>query len=510
MTKRQVRLARRLAVVTAMVAAFIGTGTVEASAHPLGNFTVNYYEGLTLSANRIGVLVVVDSAELPTYNRIRPAVDTNGDNQVSPAERQAYAAGACGHLAGGLVLTVNDARAALASSSSSFALLPSATLRGLSTGRLTCELAAPVDLRSSTDVAFADRVDATYGWHEITAVGHDVHVTSSSVNNAGDAVAATSISDELRRYPGGLLSSPLNIRVVDMRVAPGAGPAATGAYRVARPNALTAALQPLTKAFERTAGSRQLTVPVVAVAIVLAMLLGAGHAALPGHGKTVMAAYLVGRRGTMRDAMLVGTTVTFSHTVGVLVLGTAIALSAAWVDTTTLQYLGVVSVLLIAGVGAGLLRSTVRARRPSAHPHDHQHDHPHDHPHGHAHGHDHEHHGDAHVHEHGTTPGFTKRGLVSLGIAGGLVPSPSALVVLLSAVALGRTAFGVVLVLGYGIGMALTLMSAGLMLAKVGGATSGLLRGRVAERYVHLLPLLTAALFIVVGCGLAARSPALA
>src|SRR5947199_3212875 len=103
-------------------------------------------------------------------------------------------------------------------------------------------------------------------------------------------------------------------------------------------------------------GRKNLGIGIGVLVVLLSMLLGAGHAALPGHGKTVMAAYLVGRRGTLRDAVLVGTTVTFAHTAGVLALGLAIALSAAWVDATTLQYLGVVSGLLIASVGAGLLR----------------------------------------------------------------------------------------------------------------------------------------------------------
>src|SRR5207248_1043501 len=161
---------------------------------------------------------------------------------------------------------------------------------------------------------------------------------------------------------------------------------------------LTAALAPLARAFERSAGSHDLTLPVVALAIALSVLLGAGHAVLPGHGKTVMAAYLVGRRGTLRDAVLVGTTVTFAHTAGVLVLGLAIALSATWVDTTTLQYLGVVSGALIASVGLGLLRSTVRARRSAAaHLHEHEQAHRHGHHRGHEHPHGHDH---RHGHEH--------------------------------------------------------------------------------------------------------------
>jgi nickel/cobalt exporter len=501
----------RAAVVALAGSGLLLVGAGSASAHPLGNFTVNYYEGLTLTAHDIRVLAVVDSAELPTYNRIEPAVDGNGDGRNTEAEKSAYATRACAHLAGGLMLTANSARAPLTTTTASFALLPSPTLRGLSTGRLTCNLVAKADLSRPTPVAFTDHVDATYGWHEITVVGDDVHVTNSTVNDSHGAVASSSISDELRHYPGGLLSTPLDIRAVQMSVAPGRGAAAAGKYNVARPNALTAALQPLSNAFERAAGSRQLTIPVIALAIVLSMLLGAGHAVLPGHGKTVMAAYLVGRRGTFRDALLVGATVTVSHTIGVITLGLAIALSAAWVSTTTLQYLGVASGLLIASVGVSLLRGSWRR---------HGHEHPHEHPHAHAHphaGHVHEHphphqhpHGHGHGHAHEPARGFSRRGLVGLGVAGGLVPSPSALVVLLSAIALGRTAFGVVLVLGYGVGMAVTLMLAGLALSRVGRAAGTVVHSRAVDRYIRFVPQLTAALVIVVGCGLALRSVSLA
>ncbi|MFL6238712.1 MAG: nickel/cobalt transporter [Actinomycetes bacterium] len=498
MSRPRVRWLGRGAFLSALVGATMLAGAGRASAHPLGNFTLNYYEGLTLSAHSVEVAVVVDSAELPTYNRVQPAVDGDHNGRLSDSERAAYADSQCARLAKGFVLTVDGGNTTMTAVASAFALLPSPTLRGLFTGRLTCELSAPAALTRAAQVSFSDHVDATYGWHEITAAGRDVHITSSIVDGARRAVAATSVSDELRHYPGGLLSTPLSVRSVNLQVAPGTGPVVAGRYSVSRPNALTSALQPLANAFERTAGSRDLTLPVAALAIALSVLLGAGHAVLPGHGKTVMAAYLVGRRGTFRDALVVGTTVTFSHTVGVLVLGLAIALSAAWVDTTTLQYLGIVSGALIASVGVGLLRSTLRGRSSTAH-HQHAHPHEHDHPHGHEH---------AHGHDHAHENGFSRRGLIGLGIAGGLVPSPSALVVLLSAIALGRTAFGVVLVLGYGVGMAATLMGAGLALSRAGNTAGGWLRGRVAERYLRAVPFLTSALVIVVGCVLAARSAA--
>ncbi|MGH4024745.1 MAG: High-affinity nickel-transporter, partial [Pseudonocardiaceae bacterium] len=248
--------------------------------------------------------------------------------------------------------------------------------------------------------------------------------------------------------------------------------------------------------------------PLVGIAAaLLALLLGASHAALPGHGKTVMAAYLAGRQGTRRDALLVGATVTLTHTAGVLVLGLLVAVLSSFAPEAALRWLGVLSGLLVAMVGAGLLRSALR-REPAAHPSP-------DRapalvgvpgPHGHGHGHRH---GHGHAHGGGLRP-LGRAGLVGMGVAGGLVPSPTALFVLLGAIGLGRTVFGVVLVLCYGLGMAGTLTLAGLLLVTLRdrvarGEMPARLRDRGA-RLVAVLPAVTAVLVLVVGLGLALRS----
>jgi ABC-type nickel/cobalt efflux system permease component RcnA len=326
---------------------------------------------------------------------------------------------------------------------------------------------------------------------------------------------------------------------------------------------------------------------------------------LPGHGKTVMAAYIAGRQGSVRDAVLVGATVTATHTGGVLLLGLALTLSSSLAGESVLGYLGVVSGVMIAGLGASLLRGAARRRSGTATAHGHSHAFGHSHGHGHGHGHSHGHgHGHSHGHgrrghshgpgadAHGSVAPETSRssaqaefqlvgagrralvsraqpikvgrpllvataamsidvrdadveaidllrraeiraeqpwteiaelhahadkpvsrlGLIGMGIAGGLVPSPSALVVLLSAIALGRTIFGVVLVIGYGAGMAGTLTLAGVLLVRVrdryqerASETPGPVR-RMAMRWTGVAPYLTAALVLVVGVGLAVRS----
>jgi len=214
-----------------------------------------------------------------------------------------------------------------------------------------------------------------------------------------------------------------------------------------------------------------------------------------------MAAYLArkgtdGRRGSTRDAVIVGATVTVTHTLGVLALGLALSLSSSLAGESVTSDLGIVSGSLVAVIGVALLFSALRHRRADAHEHDHEHGHDHDH----HHGHDHDH---VHTHERGSR----RAGLVGMGVAGGLVPSPSALVVLLGAIALGRTWFGVALVLSYGVGMAATLTAAGILLVRLSNRWAGRVAHRFgAARLAGAAPVMTAGLVVVVGLGLATRS----
>lgn len=305
-----------------------------------------------------------------------------------------------------------------------------------------------------------------------------------------------------------------------------------------------------TDAFNRLVGG-QLTVPIGLLALLLSLVLGAAHAALPGHGKTIMAAYMVGTRGTPKDAFVIGVTVTFAHTAGVLVLGLLFQAGSSVAGESLLAILGVVSGLLVTVIGVGLLRSAVRGSGYDmlSAGHDHGHDHGHVHSDGdhNAHGQGHSHdddqsHGrehshpaaavntqvpaaatvarhsdwtsetDATTHHHRPADmGYKRLTLVGMGLAGGLVPSPSALVVLLASIGLGRTGFGVALVLGYGAGMAATLIAVGYVIARVPGRLGGLRRfGQRPSiaRIVRLGPVITAALVLLVGLGLALRSAA--
>ncbi|MET7421996.1 hypothetical protein [Dactylosporangium sp. NPDC005555] len=444
-----------------------------ASAHPLGNFSVNQLGALTLAPDRVTVDYVADLAELPTL-------------QSAPS---------CTAVAPAFRVTVDGRPLSWTIDRSSFAYSPGAA--GLRTSRLECSLSAAAVVGSSTVEVTNDFLADRIGWHELTAAASGVHLVDSPLPVA-------SASDGLRSYPDDLLSSPPSVRTATLHVAPGggtAGPALSSAPPP--PSVLPGWAGRAELTLRGWVAQRELTPWVGFLAVLLALTLGAAHAALPGHGKTVMAAYLAGRAGRPRDALAVGATVTLTHTGGVLLLGLLLTSLAGLAGETVLGWLGVTSGALVAAIGLAMLLS----RRGAPHgtgshthgPHSHSH-----HEHGHSHDHDHDH-GHEHGHEHG---GGTERpsrlAVVGMGVAGGLVPSPSALVVLLGAVALGRTWFGVLLVLAYGIGMAATLTAAGLLLIRVRDRWPA--RLRLSDRLTGLAPTGTAALVLLVGSALAVRS----
>lgn len=539
----------RAGAVLLATGAFLFGQAPAASAHPLGNATVNHYDGLELFPDKVLDHAVEDIAEIPTFQR-KGDIDTSGDGRLSEDERSAYAAARCADMARTVRVVVDGSKVSFTVLSSSYA--EKAGQVGLTAGRLECELSAPARLTSAADIDVESTWDDDgIGWHEITAVGHGISLKNSPF-------PAESVSDALRAYPQDLLSSPLDVRRGSFSTLPGGGSSTYDAVKdlpVAGP--VARALDELSRYFNDQVGAERLTLGVGLLALLLSVALGAGHAFLPGHGKTIMAAYLVSRRGTLRDVVTVGATVTITHTAGVLLLGLAITTTTAFAPATAEKYLGVVSGAIVALVGVFLLVSAVRRRRSPAvalapvrepvsvgagvgtadptqhadhdhhdhgdsdhHDHDHGgHDHPHDHPHVPAHEHapGHKHglfggHGHSHTGGHGpdgSHEGFGRGGLIGLGVAGGLVPSPSALLVLLAATALGRTYFGIGLVLGYGLGMALALSVAGILLVKLRGridrwtARKGFAR---ASRLVAVLPVLTALLVLTVGVGLAVRA----
>ncbi|MFJ2785962.1 MULTISPECIES: nickel/cobalt transporter [unclassified Streptomyces] len=517
--------------------------TVPAAAHPLGNFTVNYATSLTLRPDAVETEIVVDRAEIATAQE-RLFIDRDHDGNITADEQDVYADRACGTLSGQVAADVDGAGLRWNRGTDRLTFHPGEA--GLETSRLTCRLTAGAHLTSPSRVRVTTHYDTQrIGWHEITARGEGITLTRSTV-------PALSATDRLRHYPQDPLSAPLDQRTAELRTTPGQGPAA----RIVPPGLpgagpVTAMLNQVSAVFGDLVGSRELTVPVGLLALLLAIVLGASHAAMPGHGKTIMAAYLAGRRGTPRDALTVGATVTLTHTTGVLALGLALPLATHLAGETVLTWLGLASGLLVTAIGIQLLHSALRGRehQHGHHRHSHHHRAGHGHTHGghthgtrHGHGHapqptlpssrhapdtvpaagatavltrtstapehdhHHTHHGEAHHHGHAPRRRWP---LVGIGIAGGLIPSPSALVVLLGAVALGRTAFGVLLVIGYGLGMAVTLTLAGLLLVRLRDRISSRTAGKASallKAFGRIGPAATSALVLLVGIGLAARA----
>lgn len=485
-----------------------------ASAHPLGNFTVNRYDGLVAAPGRLRIDHVEDLAEIPA---------TQAEPRIKQLGMAGWAQRRCETAASGSRVTVDGRRVTVTAGTGQAVLRPGQA--GLHTLRVRCRLTAPLPEGHTVTVAFRSAGPGSGpGWREITARGDRMTLASSDV-------PGTSVSRELARYPKELLSSPADTTTASLRARPG-GPALAATGQDAPASAvLPRGADRWTQALDGLVARRGLTPGFAALALAVAVALGALHALAPGHGKTLMAAAAAARRrATLRDVLPLAASVTVTHTLGVLALGLLIAAGSA-ATPSVIGWLGVTSGILMTVVGASLLRRAWR-NRAHAHAHDgHRHGHedppghdphtphtPHAHRHaspGHAHsrarGHTHTHGG--HTHTHPTAP--TLRGTILLGFAGGLVPSPSAVVVLVGASALGQAWFGVLLVVAYGAGLALTLTAAGYAVVRIGDRVTHTLNqrlrwtgGRQAAFLTRAVPLGSAVAVVVLGAGLVLREAA--
>ena len=556
-----------------------------ASAHPLGNFTVNRYDGLVVAPGQLRVAHVEDLAEIPA-TQAKPDIEKLGLTD--------WAAQRCATAAQGSKVTVAGRTVALSVGSAEASTRPGQA--GLDTLRVECELTAALpEVAEGDTVALGFHSAGTEsgpGWREITARGDRMTLAESDVPQK-------SVSGELASYPQELLSSPADTPTAALQVRPG-GPALAESGEKAAPasSVLPRGADRWTRALDSLVARHDLTIGFAALALVIAVFLGAMHALAPGHGKTLMAATAAARGGKarLRDVMPLAASVTVTHTLGVVALGLLVTAGSA-AAPSVIAWLGVASGVLVTGAGLTLTRRAWRQRvhershaapRPHPHPHPHSHDHDHDHGHSHDHEHPHSHthattekaperelvlahashaHADtapapaaapAHVHDHGhqhdhghdhdhghthehhdhdskhqhkhdrttlehTHGGFTHthdiaptlRGTILLGFAGGLVPSPSAVVVLVGAAALGKAWFGFLLVLAYGVGLALTLTGAGFLVVRLGSGANrlldrrpGLAGGPMLALVRRTAPLASAFLVVALGVGLVLKGAA--
>lgn len=525
-----------------------------ASAHPLGNFTINSYSGLRVEPTAIAIRLVVDSAEIPT---LQTFPDVNQSGAIPQRQQDDYRTSACRTLVAGVQLTLDAKPLVLAIDTSTLSFPPGSA--GLHTMRLTCDVrtqTALVTIGKRIDYRDTNSIDRV-GWREITATGDGVQLTVSDV-------PTTSTSATLTAYPANLLASPLNQQTATVEIGKVTGVVSGASTTVSDLSSpLPRGVDRLTTAFTTLVASRNLTAGFGILAAFLAVILGGLHAFAPGHGKTLMAAYLVGRQSSMRQAATIGLSVTLTHTFGVLALGVILSAVAVAAPERVYAWLGLASGLMLLSIGITLLRRVLRARantvldaaRPTLalieradHPaplpprtlvgssgkafatrtgtyapfmripttdRDHQadgHRHPatehgHEVPGMHSHG--------LFSHTHLPPAGSERTGarsLLAVGFAGGLVPSPSALVVLLGGIALGRAWFGVLLVVAYGIGMALALVGTGLLLVKArdklqrwAAATERSKGSSAVLLLTRALPALTSMVVLLLGVSVAIR-----
>ncbi|WP_298911455.1 sulfite exporter TauE/SafE family protein [uncultured Nostoc sp.] len=468
-----------------------------ANAHPLGNFTINHYAGVQVATDGVGIDYVLDMAEIPAFQEINQ-LDTNHNRKAEPVETVQYPDQKCQEVNSHLELLINKQPLALSLIKSTVEFPPG--VGGLSTLRLSCNFHRTTELVGTNQLIFEDQFyPQRLGWREITVVANGVPIQ-------GD-FTSSSITNRLRDYPTDLLSSPLDQRRIEFRL----DPSVTSSQQAPPPgvksssrldNALTGRSNDVFTSLITQENHNFLT---ILIALAIAFLWGGLHALSPGHGKTIVGAYLVGSRSNAQHALFLGLIVTITHTAGIFALGLVTLGTSQFILTEQLYpWLSVLSGVLVTVIGLNLFISRLQTTQVS-HSHDHVHSHQHSHD-----LHDHHHHDHNHVdHEHSHLPpdgdlsSMKWSSLIALGISGGLLPCPSALVVLLSAIALGRIGFGLALVSAFSLGLAAVLTGIGLMLVYA------------KDRFEHLpfqiprikmLPVASALCITLIGLGITSQA----
>jgi nickel/cobalt exporter len=441
-------------------------------------------------------------AEIPAFQEIRQ-LDLDRNHKADAIETKDYPADKCREVKSHLNLRLNQTPLALSLTGSRVEFPPG--VGGLETLRLTCgfegAIASPItnQLIEFEDTYYPQRL----GWREITV--------SADVPIQGDISTSTSITKRLTDYPTDLLSSPLNQRQVSFTLNPSLlSDQSVAPLSIPSTNQPSQALIGRTNdAFTRLITLEDHSLSATLVALAIAFVWGGFHALSPGHGKTIVGAYLVGSRSKVHHALVLGLTVTLTHTIGIFALGLLMLGTSQFVLTEAVfPWLNVMSGVLVMGIGLNLLiqrsRSLQVFQTSTPEPgHHHHHDH-HDHDHNHSHPHDHSHdHGHSHLPPGADGSPITWSSILALGISGGLLPCPSALVVLLSAIALGRIGFGLALVSAFSLGLAGVLTAIGLTLVY---AKDWFERLPIQASRSKLFPAMSALFVTLIGLGITTKA----
>jgi ABC-type nickel/cobalt efflux system permease component RcnA len=443
-----------------------------ASAHPLGNFSINQFSQIEIGKSQVKLRSVLDLAEIPTFQESQ-TIDIDKDGKLSQEELNSYAETVSPGYIANLKVSIDDQPVELRPTAKNIYLeegsgnLPILKIKWDLVGDLPSLDANAIHRFKFENKNHPERV----GWNEIV-VGH-----VSGINIFNSTAFGSGITEELSRYPGESLTAPLAERAAEFSFISGSIPQNVKALQN-RDGQTTAPIEK-DKFAELIKG--EITPSVVLLGLLLAFGLGAAHALSPGHGKAVVGAYLVGSRGTFKHAVFLGATVTITHTLGVFAIGLLTLFASNYILPETLMpFLNFVSGLLVFLIGLALFKDRLFAALGwNANSHNHE---------SATHSLDehaflareedavtpnptpkvltHTHGGSTHTHL--PPKDVTWSSLLGLGISGGLLPCPSALVLMLSAISLNRIGYGIVLTLVFSFGLAATLTAVGLAFLYVG------------------------------------------
>jgi len=552
-TERSVREhAARICTIALLSLLFVSGN---AFAHPMGNFSVNHYGKIKVRQNSVEISYLVDMAEIPTYQQMRQVGMTTQPNDSADMR---YVDDEEKRLKEGLTLEIDGQTMHLDTITRQVAFADGAG--GLPTMKLSFVFRGKLDSPAGAHkLAYADNnFPGRAGWKEIVVIGEGSTILGSSAPEVDRSQELTNYSSDLLNSPPQQLAAVVNFSTAvpeqevssllsasapaKSTVAPVVAirqpatsrksqrVASTGSAptRVTQSNliqfsenAVSSASgessQPATRA-QNTPRSRftelistrgKLSLWILLSAALIAAGLGALHALEPGHGKTIVAAYLVGSRGTARHAVLLGFVVTATHTAGVYLLGIVTLYASRYIVPEQLYpWLGAISGLSVTGLGVFIFLKHLTGENGE---------------HSHTSGEQHSHwflsmfklskfrpealrqmaKGNPLSCEtsQSETRGVSLRELCLLGITGGIVPCPAALVVLLSAFSLHRIGFGLFLITAFSLGLAAVLVIVGLTMVYTKRFMAA--RVRAAGSIVRYLPFLSSAFMVVLGVGIA-------
>jgi ABC-type nickel/cobalt efflux system permease component RcnA len=451
--------------------------SLAAVAHPMGNFSVNHYARLHFGQTGVDLAYVLDLAEIPTFQL--------------QGEWQGGSSKLAGRWVAKLALTENGIPVAWRIRSVTSKTTDGAG--GMPVLRIVIAADAPL---AGGRVVYRDlNFEGRAGWKEIVVDHAPDAVLHRSTQGADDLSKALTVypTDPAVTRPQDLAAtvdwSPAPSVPVTATVAP---TPATTSFSSQQPSAPGSVVRGdfLSRMLQR----KDIGWRLMLISVAAAFGLGSLHAMEPGHGKTIVAAYLVGSRGNLKHAGMLGLVVTFTHTFTVFLLGLGVLFFQQYVvPEKIIPALGAISGMSIVAVGVSLLYSRTQALLSGGHRHRHTHGGEFTHTHG------------GSTHSHAMEGEITPGGLIALGVGGGLVPCPSALILMLSAIALGRPGFGLVLLVAFSAGLALVLMTIGAMALY---ARNLMPDGRKAQRHpaIRLIPVFSSVVVIVLGLTITAAA----